>query len=219
MLIHPSAVADWDFEREELLTPLARQQVEGSPNYPENQKLSRDFENSLFAHYGGNPDWRPGFFASMTLSATAAADPTSKSVDDPHLRSFDAIKGYRLRATDGEIGRVESFLIERVDWSIQYLIVVAGSWLTGKEVLLAPYAATRIDWLNREIRLNVARDQVKNSPPWDPLQLIDKMYEKRLYLLLWMARFAASLTVKLLKSGLHLRPLHKGRSYHRSSRT
>ena len=86
-----------------------------------------------------------------------------------------------MRATDGEIGRVENFLIERVDWSIQYLIVVAGSWLTGKEVLLAPYAVTRIDWLNREILLNVTRDQVKNSPPWDPLQLIDKMYEQRLY--------------------------------------
>jgi hypothetical protein len=181
VLIHPSAVADWDFEREEILTPLARQQVEGSPNFPENQKLSRDFENSLFAHYGWNPDWRPGIFASMTLAATAAADPTSESVDDAHLRSFDAIKGYRLRATDGEIGRVENFLIERVDWSIQYLIVVAGSWLTGKEVLLAPYAVTRIDWLNREILLNVTRDQVKNSPPWDPLQLIDKMYEQRLY--------------------------------------
>ena len=162
-------------------TPLARQQVEGSPNFAENQKLSRDFENSLFSHYGWNPDWRPGFLASMTLAATAAADPTSASVDDPHLRSFDAIKGYRLRATNGEIGGVENFLIERVDWSIQYLIVVAGSWLTGKEVLLAPYAVTRIDWLNREILLNVTRDQVKNSPPWDPLQLIDKMYEQRLY--------------------------------------
>jgi hypothetical protein len=181
VLIHPSAVTDWDFEREEILTPLARQQVGDSPSFPENQKLSRDFENSLFSHYGWNPDWRPGFFASMTLAATGAADPTSESVDDPHLRSFDAIKGYRLRATDGEIGRVENFLIERVDWSIQYLIVVAGSWLTGKEVLLAPYAVTRIDWLNREILLNVSRDQVKNSPPWDPLQLIDKMYEQRLY--------------------------------------
>ena len=78
VLIHPSAVTDWDLEREEILTPLATQQVEGSPNFPENQKLSRDFENSLFAHYGWNPDWRPGFFASMTLAATAAADPASE---------------------------------------------------------------------------------------------------------------------------------------------
>jgi hypothetical protein len=34
-----------------------------------------------------------------------------------------------------------------------------------------------------------------------------------------MARFAASLTVKLLKSGLHVRLLHQGRSYRQSSRT
>jgi hypothetical protein len=48
-------------------------------------------------------------------------------------------------------------------------------------MLLAPYAVTRIDWLNREILLNVNRDQVKNSPPWDPLQLIDELYGERLY--------------------------------------
>jgi len=181
VLIHPSAVTDLDFEREEILTPLARRQIEASPNLPENQKLSRDFESSLFAYYGWNPDWRPGFFASTGGAATPAADPMSESIDDPHLRSFDAVKGYRLRATDGDIGRIENFLIDRTDWSIQYLIVDAGSWLTGKEVLLTPYAVTRIDWLNREILLNVTREQVKSSPAWDPFQLIDKMYKERLY--------------------------------------
>jgi len=155
VLIHPSAVEDWDFDRQEILTPLARQQVEGSPDLPENQKLSRELENGLFAYYGWNPDWRPGFFASMAWAATAAADPTSESVHDPHLRSFDAIKGYRLRATDGEIGRVENFLIDRADWSIQYLIVVAGFWLTGKEVLLAPYAVTRIEPLAKRLTNSV----------------------------------------------------------------
>ena len=101
----------------------------------------------------------------MAWAATAAADPTSESVDDPHLRSFNAIKGYHLRATDGEIGRVENFLIDRADWSVENLIVVAGSWLTGKEVLLAPYAVSRTDWLNREILLNVTREQVKTARP------------------------------------------------------
>lgn len=181
VLIHPSAITDWDFDRQEIFTPLARQQVEGSPNLPENQKLSRDLENGLFAYYGWDPDWRPGFFASTSGAETAATDAAGESVDDAHLRSFDAIKGYRLRATDGEIGSVENFLVDRAAWNIQYLIIVAGSWLTGKEVLLAPYAVTRIDWLNREILLNVTREQVKNSPPWDPLKLIDEVYAQRLY--------------------------------------
>lgn len=181
VLIHPSAITDWDFVRQEILTPLARQHVERSPDVPENQKLSRDLENSLFAYYGWDPDWRPGFLASTSGAETAAADAAGESVDDPHLRSFDAVRGYRLRATDGEIGSVENFLVDRAAWNIRYLIIVAGSWLTGKEVLLAPYAVTRIDWLNREILLNVTREQVKNSPPWDPLKLIDEVYEQRLY--------------------------------------
>jgi hypothetical protein len=71
--------------------------------------------------------------------------------------------------------------IDQAGWNIRYLIVATGSRLTGKEVLFAPYAVAAIDWLNREILLNVTREQVKNSPPWDPLQLFDQWSAQRLH--------------------------------------
>jgi hypothetical protein len=181
VLIHPSAITDVDHELQEIITSLTRQQVEGSPNVRDDQKLSKDVEDRLFAHYGWNPDQGTSPFAPASEAPPALPGAISESVDDPHLRSFEAIKSYRLRATDGEIGSIENFLIDQPDWNIRYLIVTTGTWLTGKEVLLAPYAVAATDWVNHEILLNVTREQVENSPPWDPLQLIDELYQRRLH--------------------------------------
>jgi hypothetical protein len=46
-----------------------------------------------------------------------------RSDDDPHLRSIEAVTGYHIHASDGEIGHVEDFLVEDADWSIHYLVV------------------------------------------------------------------------------------------------
>jgi hypothetical protein len=48
------------------------------------------------------------------------------------------------------------------------IVRIAGA-LLSKDVLLAPHAVTTIDWLNREIVLNVTRQQLKSSSPRDPL--------------------------------------------------
>jgi hypothetical protein len=181
VLIHPSAIADIDHEREEILTPLTTEQIEASPHVGSDEKLSEDLESRLFSYYGWDRDWGRSLFGKPSDTPPALPGAITESVDDPHLRSFETFKGYRLRATDGEIGRIRNFLIDNDGWNIRYLIVATGSWLFGKEVLLAPYAVTAVDWLNQEVLLNVTREQVKDSPPWDPLKLIDEMYEQRLH--------------------------------------
>ena len=54
--------------------------------------------------------------------------------DDVHLRSIEAVTGYHIHASDGEIGHVEDFLIEDADWSIHYLVVDTKNWWPGKKV-------------------------------------------------------------------------------------
>lgn len=182
VLIHPSAIAEMDHGRQEVLVPLTRQQVQGSPDIGVDEKLSNSLEQRLFAYYGWDPDWGGGdLFARTEGAPPVLPGAVGESADDPHLRSFEAITGYRLRATDGEIGNVENFLVDRDGWNILYLIVGTGKWWFGKDVLLSPYAVAAIDWLNREILLNVSGEQVKSSPPWDPLKLIDAEYVERLH--------------------------------------
>ena len=46
-----------------------------------------------------------------------------RSNDDPHPHSVGAVTGYHIHASDGEIGHVEDFIVEDVDWCIRYLVV------------------------------------------------------------------------------------------------
>ena len=181
VLIHPSAIQEMDHGRQELRTELTRQLVEGSPAVGTDEKLSNNLDSRLFTYYGWDPNWGASRFAGSAEPPPALPGAVGDSVDDPHLRSFDAVRGYRLRATDGEIGNVENFLVHRNGWDIGYLIVGTGLWWFGKEVLLSPHAVTAIDWLNHEIRLNVTGEQVKSSPPWDPLSLLNEDYATQLH--------------------------------------
>jgi hypothetical protein len=50
------------------------------------------------------------------------------------------LKGYRLDSLDGEIGKVEEFYFDDHHWTIRYLVADTGNWLTGRQVLISPYA-------------------------------------------------------------------------------
>jgi hypothetical protein len=85
---------------------------------------------------------------------------------DPHLRSVAAVTGYHIQATDGDIGHVESFLVDDQGWSILYLVIDTRNWLRGTHVLVAPAAVSGIDWSSGEVRLRVTREQVRTSRAW-----------------------------------------------------
>ena len=54
------------------------------------------------------------------------------------LRSVKELTGYKILATDGEIGRVHDFYFDNQNWIMRYLVVDTGTWLPGRRVLLSP---------------------------------------------------------------------------------
>ena len=80
------------------------------------------------------------------------------------LQSIKQISGCRILATDGEIGHVEDIYFDDEKWIVRYLVVDAGGWLTGRKVLISPYAVCLVDADARAIAVTLTRDQVKNSP-------------------------------------------------------
>jgi hypothetical protein len=100
------------------------------------------------------------------------------------LRSVAAVIGYQIQATDGEIGHLEHFLFDDANWDIRYLIVDTKNWWPGQRVLMSPHAVREIRWADHHILLNVTRDQVKTSPPWTPIGILEERrqgYEKELH--------------------------------------
>jgi len=169
---------------------LTMQQVRDSPAIDTNRPVSRQMEASVYDHYGWAPYWGTGFYMSGYYGGGIGPSAPSESArheqdlanaqrerDDPHLRSIEAVTGYHIRASDDEIGHVEDFLVEDGDWSIHYLIVDTKNWWPGKRVLVSPRSAREIDWTERLVKLDVDRQKIKDSPPYDPSTTVDRAYE------------------------------------------
>jgi hypothetical protein len=110
----------------------------------------------------------------------ATAEPPQEP-EHPHLRASDEVCGYRIRARDDELGKVEDFIVDDRDWKVRYVVVDTRRWLPGKKVLLAPAWVDSIDWVGNEIAVDLDRETIESAPPYDPSQVIGRDYEVRLY--------------------------------------
>lgn len=76
------------------------------------------------------------------------------------------IRGAPVIATDGEIGSVEDFFFEEDRWTVRYLLVDTGRWLSGKRVVISPMSVTG-GWSRAGVQVALTRDQVWHSPQID----------------------------------------------------
>jgi len=196
VLLPPSVLEHLDPKGQQFSVKLTMQQVKDSPDIDTERPVSRQMETNIHNYYGWSPYWGTGFYmggygympyagaASPYLGPTQrdediAAAP--RGGDDPHLRSIEAVTGYHIHASDGEIGHVEDFLVEDADWSIHYLVVDTKNWWPGKKVLIPPRLAREIDWTDELVNLDVDRQRVKDSPAYDASTTVDRAYEERLH--------------------------------------
>jgi hypothetical protein len=75
------------------------------------------------------------------------------------------LTGYRVEATDGRIGSIDEASKEA---DAKYLVVDTGPWIFGKKVLLPVGTVARVEHLERVVHVDRTRDQVKDSPAFDP---------------------------------------------------
>jgi uncharacterized protein YrrD len=81
------------------------------------------------------------------------------------LRSIKSLEGYKLQATDGDLGKVNEFYFDDETWAIRYLLVDTGTWLSGRKVLLSSLDTMDTpDWKSQKFPVNLTKEQVKDSP-------------------------------------------------------
>src|SRR5438874_10099462 len=97
------------------------------------------------------------------------------------LRMCKSLKGHRLAALDGEIGKVHDFYFDDRSWPVRYLVADTGYWLPGRLVLISPFALKGFD--EREQRLNVTltKQQIEDSPPITADEPLSRQYERKYY--------------------------------------
>lgn len=87
------------------------------------------------------------------------------------------LTSYRLGAKDGEIGRVRDFYFEDTNWTIRYLVADTGTWLSGRLVLLSPFALSSVDAEARHFNVKLTREQIERSPSIDTHKPVSRQFE------------------------------------------
>jgi len=92
-----------------------------------------------------------------------------------------SLKGFRLGATDGEIGKVEDFYFDDQHWTVRYLVADTGYWLPDRLVLVSPHALRRVDEREKLVHVDLSREQIEDSPPITADQPLSRQYERAYY--------------------------------------
>ena len=90
------------------------------------------------------------------------------------------LQGLPIRATDGELGKVDEFLFDDRSWGVRYLVVDTGPWLLGQQVLIAPASIGAVDWGAGWLPVNLTREQVENSPSIESHLPVSRQHEEEL---------------------------------------
>src|SRR5688572_18196681 len=96
------------------------------------------------------------------------------------LRNAKELQHYQLRAEDGLIGTVRDFYFDDLHWTVRYLVVDTGGWLSRRLVLISPEALGIPEWNERVLPVRLTRDQVKHSPPIDTAKPVSRQQEAEL---------------------------------------
>lgn len=194
VLISPISIREPDWSARTLAVSITKDQVRNSPSIDTDQPVSRQNEEQYLGYYGYGNYWGdaglwgggmfpyamdPGYAGyagyganrgerERELAADLQAESARHRNDDPHLRSCNAVAGYHLSATDGEIGHVAGYLVDEHTWAIRYLIVDTSNWWMGHKVLVAPGWITGVHWSGKTVAVDLSREAVKAAPVYDP---------------------------------------------------
>lgn len=185
-----------------LTLSLTKEQIRNSPSIDTNKPVSRQHETQFLNYYRYPYYWGgPGLWGGTAYpiahptamrgigypdrvsgyAGSAAARPQREETGDPHLRSTSEVTGYYIEASDGDIGHVEDFIIDDENWAIRYLVVDTVNWWPGKKVVVAPQWIKDVSWLDSKVYVNLSRDRIKSAPEYDPVAIMDRGYEDKLY--------------------------------------
>jgi len=97
------------------------------------------------------------------------------------LSKAQTLRGYKLHSLDGDIGKVEEFYFDDRHWVIRYLVANSGNWLTGRQVLISPYALVAVNSEEQNIAIDLTKKQIEESPSLSSDKPVSRQFEVEYY--------------------------------------
>jgi hypothetical protein len=87
------------------------------------------------------------------------------------------LTGYKVEALDGSIGKIDD---ASYDVGAGYVIVDTGPWIFGKKVMLPAGVISSVDHDEKQVFVNLTKEQIKNAPEFDESMVRDEKYRDQL---------------------------------------
>jgi hypothetical protein len=188
VLISPESLIDVRNNTRDIAVKLTKKQIEESPSLDTDKPVSRQFEEAFYEHYSWPIYWEEPYLAeSQPYMLSNGIDFDLKATNegtkplDAHLRSTHNMSGYAVRAKDGEIGRVDDFIIDDLEWAVRYLIVDLHDQKKSEKVLISPKWIDSISWDESQVFVNLLIEDVKSSPKYIDDDTMTRDYENGLH--------------------------------------
>jgi uncharacterized protein YrrD len=98
------------------------------------------------------------------------------------LTEFKTLKGFSIQNTEDEtIGNVKDIYFDDRHWTVRYVVANTGTWLTGRQVLLSPYALVAVNPDGKNIVADLTKKQIENSPSLDTDKPVSRQFEESYY--------------------------------------
>jgi uncharacterized protein YrrD len=91
------------------------------------------------------------------------------------------LNSYTLDSLDGTIGKVKEFYFDDQHWTLRYLVADTGTWFTGKQVLISPYAMVAVNREAQHIEIDLTKKQIEDSPSLDSDKPVSRQFEDAYY--------------------------------------
>lgn len=191
VLLSPYSIGAVDWDGKSISASVTRAKVKASPSIDTAKPVSRQHEQEYLGYYnypyywGGSGLWGMSDYPEMVpdyqYERARSEHERREEQNDPHLRSCNAVAGYHVHATDGDIGHVHGYLVDTRSWAIRYLIINTSNWWAGHLVLISPEWIERVSWDDSSVVINWTRQAVKGAPIYDPAFPLDRGAESKLY--------------------------------------
>ncbi len=211
------------FESAGLSTHWTKAQIENAPAAESIDPVGKSEQRSFSSTYRPLPFGASTYFSSSpvyqdlynepyyntvpSLMRQAAVKP--QALRDPHLRSCNEIKGYRLSAPDSAIGYIDDFLLSPDAGAITGIIVDAQQILKDKKVLMGSAWISRLVWATRSAHVPLPKSTIVSSPVCE-IRDIDAPFDD--------IRFESFPSGANREKGVVIGHVHRARDYKEKSR-
>jgi hypothetical protein len=138
---------------------LTKEQVRDSPDIDSDKPVSRQQEIAMEEYFGKMAYWLSTQIEIGAPMPTGRKYPV-RTKEDPDLRGTVNLIDYQVWATDGEIGRLEGFILDEASWHLGYLDVKAGDWLLTRSVLIPTRWVKSVSWADCRVNLHHGKDGI-----------------------------------------------------------